>query len=76
MIKDFGIMKKVLGTSVLNTNKQASNMSGFKIKGQETTLNVIAYLILFPILLPVMFAGLLFGLALYIFDKKNQGLGH
>lgn len=51
-------------------------MSGFKTKAQETILNVIAYLILFPILLPVMFAGLLFGLALYIFDKKNQGLGY
>ncbi len=37
--------------------------------------NFVAYVILLPLLLPVMFAGLLFGLALYVFDKKNKGLG-
>ena len=72
MIKGFGIMKKILGTSVLNTNKQASNMSGFKDK----LINIIANIILFPVMLPIWFAGMVFGLALYIFDKKNKGLGH
>ena len=51
-------------------------MSGFRTKAQQTILNVVAYLILFPILLRVMLAGLLFGIALYVFDKKNKGLGH
>ena len=72
MIKGFGIMKKILGTSLLNTNKQPSNMSGFKDK----IINIIANIILFPVMLPIWFAGMVFGLALYIFDKKNKGLGH
>ena len=72
MIKDFGITKKILGMSVLNTNKQASNMNGFKDK----LINIIANIILFPVMLPIWFAGMVFGLALYIFDKKNKGLGH
>jgi len=47
-------------------------MSGFKDK----LINIIANIILFPVMLPIWFAGMVFGLALYIFDKKNQGLGH
>jgi len=47
-------------------------MSGFKDK----LVNIIANIILFPVMLPIWFAGMVFGLALYIFDKKNKGLGH
>jgi len=36
----------------------------------------VGYIILFPLLIPVMIAGLLCGIALYILDKKNKGLGN
>ena len=43
---------------------------------KKILLNIVAYLILLPILLlPLIFTGVLFGSALYIFDKKNKGLG-
>ena len=45
-------------------------MNGFKDK----LINIIANIILFPVMLPIWFAGMVFGLALYIFDKKNKGL--
>ena len=47
-------------------------MSGFKDK----LVNIAVNIILFPVMWPIWFAGMVFGLALYIFDKKNKGLGH
>mgnify|MGYP003124060735 CR=1 FL=1 len=72
MIKDFGIMTEILGLNLANMNRPSSNMTGFKDK----LINVTAFIILFPVMLPIWFAGMVFGLALYIFDKKNKGLGH
>lgn len=57
-----------------------SSMSEGKLISREkwyTKLtNGVGYIILFPLLIPVMVAGLLCGIALYILDKKNKGLGH
>ena len=45
-------------------------------KTKNNLINITAFIILFPVMLPIWFAGMIFGLALYIFDKKNKGLGH
>jgi len=36
----------------------------------------VGYIILFPLLIPVMIFGGICGIALYIIDKKNKGLGN
>ena len=62
----------MVGLILPNMNIQHLNMIGFKDK----LINLVANIILFPVILPIWFAGMVFGLALYIFDKKNKGLGH
>jgi len=47
-----------------------------KIKLLEKIVESICCGILFIILIPVFIFLLLSGLALYVFDKKNKGLGH
>ena len=37
---------------------------------------IIGYIILFPLLIPVMIFGGICGIALYIVDKRNKGLGN
>ena len=61
----------MIGLTLPSMSIQHSNMIGFKDK----FINLVASIILFPVMLPIWFAGMVFGLALYIFDKKNKGLG-
>jgi hypothetical protein len=51
-------------------------MKPLKFNIKDFLLDLIVYLILFPLLLPVFIMGMFFGVALYFFDKKNKGLGH
>ena len=53
-----------------------SAYSNNKLPWYEEIVCWIGAIILLPIMIPLVIAGLLFGIAMIIFDRGNDGFGH